>query len=106
VVAKVPGAGEQAAMPEGIDGWRRRVEAPRGARVADIFETKSHAEETDRSAREARDDGKGKPLLQGVGGGHSIQFTCAQCLQKLWKRFGENWKNHFSLYDQFTVNVI
>ena len=77
MVAKVPGAGEQAAMPEGIDGWRRRVEAPRGARVADIFETKSHAEETDRSAREARDDGKGKPLLQGVGGGHSIQFTCA-----------------------------
>src|SRR5271170_4596202 len=87
MVAEVPCADKQAAMPEGIDGRRRRVEAQRGAGVADIFETEGHAEETDRSAREARDDGKGEPLLQGVGGGHFVQFTCASRQETLWKRF-------------------
>jgi len=93
-------------MPEGIDGRRRRVKCQRGARVANIFETERHAKETDRDAREARDDGEGKPLLEGVGGRHLIQFTYALCSQKLWKRFVKSYAEHGSLYDQFIVNVI
>ena len=77
VVAEVPGAGEQATVPEGVDSRWGSVEAQWCAGVADVFEAEGHAQKTDCSAREARNYCEGEALREGVGGGHLIQFTCA-----------------------------
>ena len=79
MVAEVPGAEEQGAVPEGVDGGGWGVEAVESARVADVFEAEGHAEEADDRAREAGDDGEGEALVQGVGGGHFVQFTYVSC---------------------------
>jgi hypothetical protein len=70
VVAEAPGGGEQAAMPEGVDGGRWGVVAKGGADVADITVAEGDAETADRHACEQGDDGEGDALLEGVGVGH------------------------------------
>jgi hypothetical protein len=67
VVAEAPGAGEQAAMPEGIDGRRWCVVTGNGARFADVSVTECDPKTADGHARDAGDDGKGEPLFQRVG---------------------------------------
>jgi hypothetical protein len=69
-VAEAPGADEQTPMPEGVDGGRRDVVTGSRTEVADIPVAEGHAETADRHAREARDDGEGDALLEGVGVGH------------------------------------
>jgi hypothetical protein len=45
-------------------------------------------------------------LLQGIGGGHFVQFTCASHRQALWKRFKKTSGRTLLLYDQFNANMI
>jgi hypothetical protein len=72
--AETPGAGEQAAMPEGVDSGRGGVVAGRGAGVADVAVAEGDAEAADGRAREAGDEGEGQALLQGVGVGHGLSL--------------------------------
>ena len=66
VVAKAPGAGEQAAVPEGVDPWGWDVVAGSGPRLADVAVTEGDAETADNHARQAGDDGEDYALLQAV----------------------------------------
>jgi hypothetical protein len=75
VVAEPPCGGEQAAVPEGIDGWRRAVVAGKGTGIANVFVAEGDAETADDGARQAGDDGEGDALLQGVRRGHEDEFT-------------------------------
>jgi hypothetical protein len=77
VVAEAPGTGEEAAMPEGVDGGGRGVVAGGGAGVADVAIAERDAETADDHARQAGDDGEGDALLQRVGRRHEDEFTCA-----------------------------
>jgi hypothetical protein len=70
VVAEAPGAGEQAAMPESVDGRRRDVVPGGRADVPDIAVAEGDAETAHGHAREAGDNGEGDALLEGVGVGH------------------------------------
>jgi hypothetical protein len=74
VVAEAPGAGEQAAMPEGVNDGRGDVVAGGGVGVADVAVTEGDAETADGQAREAGEDGEGQALLQGVGVGHGLSL--------------------------------
>jgi len=69
-IAKAPGTGEQAAVPEGVDDGRGGDVAGYGAGVADVSVAEGDAETADGHARQAGDDGEGEALLQGVGVGH------------------------------------
>ena len=69
--AEGPYAGEQAAVPEGVDGGRRDVEADGGAGFADVFVAESGAETQRDDARNPRNDGENDALFEGVGGGHT-----------------------------------
>ena len=57
VVAKRPHAGEQAAVPESVDGGGRNVEADRGPGFADVLVAEGSAEAQGDHARQTRDDG-------------------------------------------------
>ena len=70
VVAESPCAGEQTAVPEGIDGGWRDVVAGSGTGLADVAVAEGNAETADDHARHAWDDGEGDALLQAVGLGH------------------------------------
>jgi hypothetical protein len=70
VVAKAPGAGQQATMPKRIDERGLGIVAGGGPGFADIAITQRNAEATDGHARDAWNDGESQTLLQGVGGGH------------------------------------
>jgi hypothetical protein len=73
-IAEAPDAGEQAAVPEGVDGGRRGVEGRGGAGVADIAVAEGDAETADGRARKAGDDGEGQALFQGVGVCHGLSL--------------------------------
>lgn len=75
VVTEAPGGGEQATMPEGVDGRGRGIVAGQGVGVADVFVTKSDAEAADGGAHDAGNDVEGEALLHGVGVGHEDEFT-------------------------------
>jgi hypothetical protein len=75
IVAETPRAGEQTAMPEGVDCGRRSVVTWARSGIADIAVTEGDAEAADGHARQARYDGKGNALLQGEGLGHEDEFT-------------------------------
>src|SRR5665213_1145839 len=51
MVAETPRGGEQAAVPEGVDGGRRGVVAGKGAGIGDVFVAKGDAEAADKGAR-------------------------------------------------------
>jgi len=70
VFAKAPGAGEQAAMPEGVDGGGWDVVTGSRSGFAYVAVTEGDAETADGHAREAGDDGEDYPLLQAVRMGH------------------------------------
>jgi hypothetical protein len=70
-VAEAPSAGQQGSVPKGIDGRRRAVVTRGCTGLGYVFVPKGNAKTTDGHARDARDDGEGKALLQGIGGGHS-----------------------------------
>lgn len=58
-------------VPEGKDGRRWAIVARNCAGLTYVFVPKGEAQTADRHARDARDDGEGEALLQGIGGGHS-----------------------------------
>lgn len=70
VVAEAPGASEQAAVPEGVNGWRSGVVAGDGTGVTDIAIAEGHAEAADGHVRETGNDREDETLLQGVGVSH------------------------------------
>jgi hypothetical protein len=74
VVAEAPGAGNQTAVPEGVDGGGRDLVAVCGSRLADVVVAKGDAEATDNHARQTGDDGEGYALLKGVGGDHFLSL--------------------------------
>jgi hypothetical protein len=78
--AEGPYAGEQAAVPEGVDGGRRHVEADGGTGFADVFVAESGTETQRDDARNPRNDGENDALFQGVGGGHilSLPLRCSR----------------------------
>lgn len=75
MVAEAPRGGEQAPMPEGVNGWGRGVVAGKGAGIRDVFVAEGDAEATDNRARQAGHDGESKALLQGVWRWHEDEFT-------------------------------
>ena len=85
VVAEGPDAGQQATVPEGVDGGSGDVEAGGGAGFADVFVAESGAEAQGDDTRNPRNDGQNDALLQGVGGGHLLslplrgRFSVAGC---------------------------
>lgn len=74
-VAKSPRRGEQAAVPEGIDGRRRSIVAGKNAGIADVFITQRGAEAADDSARNTGNDSEGDALFQRIRRGHEEEFT-------------------------------
>ena len=74
VVAEGPYAGKQAAVPEGVDGGGRDVEADGGAGFADVFVAKSGTETQGDYARNPRNDCENDALFEGVGGGHTLSL--------------------------------
>ena len=70
VFAEGPHTREQAAVPEGVDGGGRDVEADGGAGFADVFVAESGTETQGDDARNPRNDCENDALLEGVGGGH------------------------------------
>jgi hypothetical protein len=74
VVAEAPGASQQTAVPEGVDGGRRDLITRGGSRLADVAVAKGDAEAADHRAREAWNDRENDALLPGVGGGHILSL--------------------------------
>jgi len=70
-IAEAPDAGQQGSVPEGKDGRRRAVVARSGSGLRYVLVPKGDAQTADDHARDARDDGEGQTLLQGIGRGHS-----------------------------------
>lgn len=75
MIAEAPRGGQQAAMPEGVDGGRRSVVAGESVGVGDIFVAKGNPKAADHRARDARNDGEGDALLQGKSLVHENEFT-------------------------------
>ncbi len=74
MVAEGPYAGEQAAMPEGVDGGGWDIEADSSAGFADVFVAESGAQTQGDYARKPRNDCENDALLEGVGGGHTLSL--------------------------------
>jgi len=74
VVAEGPHSGEEAGVPEGVDGGRGDFEAGGGAGLADVFVAEGGAETEANRAGKARDDGQDDPLFQGVVVGHRLSL--------------------------------
>jgi hypothetical protein len=74
VIAEGPYAGEQAAVPEGVDGGGRDVEADGGAGFADVFVAESGTDTQGDDARNPRNDCENDALLKRVGGGHPLSL--------------------------------
>src|ERR1700679_4324359 len=70
ILPEAPRAGQQAAVPEGVDtrGWY--VVAGSRAGFADVAIAQCDAQTADHQAHQTRDEGEDDALLQGIGGGH------------------------------------
>ena len=75
IVAKTPGAGEEAAMPECVDCRRRRVVTGTRPWIADVAVAEGYTEAADGHARQARNNSEGDALLQAKSLGHEDEFT-------------------------------
>jgi hypothetical protein len=69
-IAKEPDAGEEAAVPEGVDGGSGDVKTDGGSGLADVVVAESGTETEGDYTRNPRDDCENEALLQGPGGGH------------------------------------
>ena len=74
MVAEGPHAGEQAAVPESVDGGGWNVEADGSAGFADVFVAEGGAQAQGDYARKPRNDCENDALLEGVGGGHMLSL--------------------------------
>ena len=98
VFAKTPRSGEEAAVPEGIDGGGWRVVPRSCAGFAHVFVSQRHAEAADDQARKERHDSESYALFQVVGGSHCLSLPLRfHCRRSLFSKLMQTFPIHLSV---------